>query len=569
MSIISIFCPVVLLMAVPFLLSAQVPCAPGQDSVVHQLSDDKLQLNNDGTIISGLSGDHDSAMRNVSLWITGADPNGNIITSIRHGQRNDWRAGLTGYYDDCIDFDRIHHITADDMSRFRHLQATARQNNRPIDCDAIPLSILMYPAYGNTNVQDSILTQLTRPYFYDQPEAGMDFGDGIYDPCAGDYPIGIIECNVNNRASQSAPSMNDFISEVSVYALTNDWGINAILMHFTLAFDCVDPIHIIALRMNSLADTDYIRSGVSIHIPLADDQETAYSQSTECPLLYTNRSTEDVPTISSISYLRGPLIGFYFLRDSINQVIRDDTGQPIYDYSFINTRDPDTLIQLSSFSHYLPVYDQPGLINDETYLQMGLGNFSDGTPITYGGTGYDTTSTAYTKYAFEGTPYDNNTWTTESLLSENRPSGLLLGLQQGTLRAGAINDHLFMLRTGSIDPNDLTTSTATYINDTEKWLEEILPYCNRDVCSVLTSTDQEETSSSSRPHIWPNPVQSRLMVDTYIEGTYTIYSTMGQDIQSGTISSDGIDVSILPSSTYILELRSRDGDASSNGFIKQ
>lgn len=70
--------------------------------------------------------------------------------------------------------------------------------------------------------------------------------------------------------------------------------------------------------------------------------------------------------------------------------------------------------------------------------------------------------------------------------------------------------------------------------------------------------------------IYPNPVKNVLNITRVEDGSkYTIYSAIGQLVQSGGIFSNKIDVSRLINGIFIINIEAKNGQSAQRKFIKE
>ncbi len=147
-----------------------------------------------------------------------------------------------------------------------------------------------------------------------------------------------------------------------------------------------------------------------------------------------NTYCEDVP-ILGIDYFRGPLAPKMI--DPITGELRNPLPGEM----------PDTIIELgmSSFMYFnSPAGSNPNGTYDPTidteFYNYLSGSWRDGTPLTYGGNGYNPGSTDYINYAFPDPPNDPNGW---SMCTANLGSGDRRTVQASgpfRLDPGAVNE---------------------------------------------------------------------------------------------------------------------------------
>ena len=132
-----------------------------------------------------------------AVWLGGYDPVGNLklaAQTYRTGNRNDFwpgpldpQKGTIGI-DTCAKWDKHFQVLGENITAHLKEYNNAITSGTELDCKKIPEDLLGWPARGN-------------PYFknihgFDLPNTSQGLagffdrdGDGMYNPCKGDYPI--------------------------------------------------------------------------------------------------------------------------------------------------------------------------------------------------------------------------------------------------------------------------------------------------------------------------------------------------------------------------------------------
>ena len=334
------------------------------------------------------------------LWLGGIDPGGNLkIAAQTYGRaqnESDYFAGPLnemGATDagTCQDWDRIWSVFRYQVEA--HLQDFA--DNGAID-NPIP-EIMGWPGKGNPHFAGIYGFGLPPAEeglapFFDQN------GDGVYDPMAGDYPM----------IKQSA-----VLPEQITWSIFNDaGGIHTqsqgnplqVEVHLTTwAFNCSDNP-----QLNNTIFTSYkvINRGIE---PLDSTQLALWTDF-------------DLGCHTDDFFGSAPELNSYVVYNQDNE---DDLNCP----SGVNGYGENPPVQavtvlnksLTSSMYYVnPSFtDPPAGVTDpntaiEFYRYM-TGSWRDGTPLTFGGDGYDPSlSNPVTSFAFPGDPNDPNDWSAYS-----------------------------------------------------------------------------------------------------------------------------------------------------------
>ena len=375
-----------------------------------------------------------------SVWLGGVDPAGNLklaCQDYRPGGRNDfWPGPLNeqGITDDrtCADWDRHFRVTGDEIRR--HLGNLANGTASP---ENIPRGLKGWPSRGNPFFFDVWgfplpFTSQGLAGFYDANE------DGLYNPMDGDYPsIEIRGCPLDqfpdemifwiyNDQGGGAPHARTngvpIQMEVQVqafgYVTSNELN-DMTFQRYKLINRAVDRIDSTFFAMWTDPDLgcyqdDYIGCDSAKSLMYCYNQDATDGQpGCDCAgvATYCNR----VPIVG-IDYFRGPL---------------DEFGEEIGMSSFVYYNNPG----IGSWPAAMTDPQQPA----EFYNYL-TGRWRDGTPFTYGGSGYDLANTNVTRYAFLDPPNDPSGW---SMCTANLAFGDRRTLQASgpfRLLPGAVNE---------------------------------------------------------------------------------------------------------------------------------
>lgn len=373
-----------------------------------------------------------SAIFAGAVWLGGLDDGGNLkvaCQTYRQTGNDFWPGPLIeetgGTTNDtiCLQWDR--HFKVNGLDIDKHIQNWFVNKdpgtNRLDDVSAIPSDVLYWPAYGNPYFQDQFNFELPN-----NENAGLaDFWDedrdGKYDPAQGDYPrIGIRGCEDDPRypdqmifwiyndaggAHTQTGSPEQMRMEVQVQAFayaTNDEVNDMTFQRYKLINRGLQPLDSTYFAM--WVDPD-LGCHVDDYIGCDTAQSLMYVYNEDSQDGFPNcNCTGGVPTycdevpILGVDYFRGPL-------DLDSIVGFDDIGQPIF-----------FELGMSSFTYYNngDVGNWPDPMTDpdqfRQYYRYMSGSWKDGTPFSYGGSGYNVISTDNIDYAFTESPSDVNGW---------------------------------------------------------------------------------------------------------------------------------------------------------------
>ncbi|MCB0520226.1 MAG: hypothetical protein H6577_19500 [Lewinellaceae bacterium] len=394
-----------------------------------------------------------------AVWLGGLDKGGGLKVACQtYGNGSNasdfWSGPLrdgdgTTTKELCDQWDKFFEVSGEEIRVSRAFYFAAQEGTGAYTEDMIPEGVKGWPAEGN-------------PYFFDvhkfdlpKTEQGLagykDVNlDGIYDPLDGDFPIIEIR-GCEEKEAQFPDEMIFWIyndegggalhretngtairMEVQVQAFgyaTNDQINDMTFQRYKLINRALEDIDSTYFAMWVDADLgcyldDYIGCDIDRSLAYTYNADAEDGQpGITCPGGVQTYGTE-VPIIG-IDYFRGPLNEF-----------RQELGMSSFTY-FNNpsvgspappngTTDPSTDVE---FYNYLS------------------GRWKDGTRYTFGGDGYNPTSTDYINYAFTGNPNEDGKWSMCNPQSPNFPNGLpeydrrtVQASGPFTLQPGAVNE---------------------------------------------------------------------------------------------------------------------------------
>jgi hypothetical protein len=491
-----------------------------------------------------------SAIFAGGVWVGGQDVGGNLklagVTYRSLTNSFDWYPGPlneNGETDEpiCKNWDRFFKVTGDEVGSHIAAYERAKSLGQEFNCDSISPNILYWPGRGNPYWNDKYSFPLPdQPLgaFFDNPVNGA--GDGIYNPCDGDFP------NIEIRGCEAGDDLNkakELVPDEMVFWVYNDNGGphrltagDAIQMEVqvqSFAYATNDEINDMSFyryKLINRADTDirdcYFAMWVDPDLGCYTDdfigcdakRSLAYtynedaldgSNGTSCAG-GTNTYGERVPMVGT-DYFRGPRGPKVFARDQNGAVLFRNkvdgagnpilvNGQPVKEKILLDpkegTGDQDTLVELGMTSF---VYTNNGGIgspdpattdpvnSDQQFYNNLRGLWRTGDAITRGGTGFNPGSSDTTKFAFVDDPNDPTGW---SMCT----AGLAFGDRRTLQATGPL-----LLQPGAI--NELIIG-AVYVPDVDHPCPDITKIQNADdVAQALFNNCFDITDGPDAPDI--------------------------------------------------------------------
>ena len=392
-----------------------------------------------------------SALYAGGVWIGGVDRSGNVkLSAVTYRNEGfDFFAGpldLNGTTElqQCQDWDRFFTVKGIDVINHYNKVIKFKETGVSIDCDSIPDDVRYWPGQGNPYWREKYNFNLP-----DQPLGAYwdDDQDNIYDPCNGDFPlIDIRGCEPDNigEAKELIPdemvfwiyndngggqtlsgprsiqmevqvqafaySTNDEINDMTFYRykLINKANEDLVDCYFSM---WIDP------DLGCYSD-DFVGCDVSRSLAYVYNQD-AIDGSNGSSCEGTNTYGTEIP-ILGMDYFRGPLGPKVFKRDASGNVLLDDEGNKILLEPEPYTGQQDTLVELgmTSFTYaenggigsFPSQTTDPQRGREDGFYNYIRGLWSDGTPVTFGGSGYNPGSTDTIRYVFPDEPNRTTGW---------------------------------------------------------------------------------------------------------------------------------------------------------------
>lgn len=517
-------------------------CLPGTASATLDVNGYPVTIYNDGTFLKNLFEENGKSMISASaLWVGGLDLNGNLKFAASTYPSTQG----TDYYPGPLDLTTASTNSAmcqlwDRISTVRRSDIIAHQEDY-LDgsIDVRVDEIFAWPAAGNrfspeyNDGLDVVSNMDLAPF--------VDFnGNGIYEPDLGEYP--------------------DIKGDQAAWYIIND---NGGPHNYSLATPAQIEIHTMVYGLESddplLARTLYYDFRVINRAPTTLFEMYLANWSDMTPPCFgagTEKIGVDTMTRTAFAY---PDTTAAISLDNCDTSVLSSTVMPLSTISLLSNRDQPS--QLHSFIYFNRINQLTGdpRVSPEMYNYL-RGLWRDGTPLTYGGSGYNPGSTDTIRFAFPSDPSDTDGWSMCTVQGENVP----------------FDDRRTVMSSGPYDllPGEgvhvtFAITDATVPMDTCPGLTEIL-----DDLEVVRSVDvissTEIPRAATTVDLAPNPATSTVRIGnskTWV--SLDIFSTDGRLIQSEKVSDEGvIDVSLLLAGLYIVHLIDQDGQSASIKLIK-
>ncbi|MBK8624069.1 MAG: hypothetical protein IPN86_00395 [Saprospiraceae bacterium] len=417
-----------------------------------------------------------SALFAGGVWIGGVDRAKNIkLSAVTYRSVGyDFFSGpldINGTTDAevCRTWDRFFTVTGINVRNHFNRVLTSLETGVPIDCDSIPDDIRYWPGQGNPHWRSKFTFSLP-----DQPLGSFWDNDenGIYDPCGGDFPI----IEIRGCEPEDIFEAKELIPDEMIFWIYNDNGgpqtlsgprsIQMEVQVQSFAYSTNDEINDMTFyryKLINKANEDLVDCYFSMWIDpdlgcYADDyigcdrdrslafvyNEDAQDGNSGTSCAGTNTYGTDVP-ILGMDYFRGPLGPKVFKRDNDGNVVYepelDENGDTIFidgqiKYGLVLLEpepfsgNQDTLVELgmTSFTYAEngsvgsppPPTQDPQRGREDGFYNYIRGLWADGTPVTFGGSGYNPGSTDTIRYVFPDEPNNSLGW---SMCTAALPNG--------------------------------------------------------------------------------------------------------------------------------------------------
>lgn len=387
-----------------------------------------------------------------SLWMGGLDRSRNIKLSAGLSQfdGSDYFAGpldLNGLTEAeiCINWDKMFSVNGDVIKKHYNDIQSAIINGIPYNCGEIPDQIKYWPGQGNpywNEKYDWLLPDQPLAPFWDENS------DGHYDPCVGDFPtLDIDGCEPLNAIAAlsrvptehifyifndhgglpllSGPAATIMETRVSSFAYSTNDDLNNVTFHqYKFQF-----------KGNELLTDFYFGLYVDPDLGCYYDDFVGYEQDQRMAYVYNQDALDGIEGGTTCEGTNTyadeiPMLGFdvhkninvpkRFKRDNNGKVVLDNEGNILLENpDYVNSQ-IDTVVeaQIGSFIHIEnggignppPSTTEPQRGREDGFYNYLNGFWSDGTPLTFGGTGYNPGSTDSVRYAFPDIPSNSTGW---------------------------------------------------------------------------------------------------------------------------------------------------------------
>ncbi len=360
------------------------------------------------------------------IWMGGIDPGGSIKLAAKtygsgSGQTDFYPGPLnqftgTAFPDQCGNWDRFFEVTSAEINS--HLWRFGQSNYNEA---LIPKGVKEWPAKGNPFFEAA--------YGFELPDTGQGLADfydenrdGVYNPLDGDYPALIQRgCNtpsipdqmifwVFNDAggihteSTADPMQMEFQVTAFAYDQPNAMGLST-FYKYKIINRAIEDLRdaYFGLWMDpdlGCYTDDYIGCDTSRNMAYIYNQDELDGQvGTNCPG-GVNTFGDNVPMVG-VDFFQGPI--------GEGDPTRDSFGNVIVDSLTLDTIFETVELGMSSFIHYnnhsVNHFPAGSLDpqNPEEFYNYLKGKWRDGSPITFGGSGYQS-SNQETSYMYPSSP---------------------------------------------------------------------------------------------------------------------------------------------------------------------
>lgn len=468
-------------------VSYRSDCIPAQASVNFEISTIRANLRigsywsglrmigpefQSGSIFAGFS-----PIFAANLWLGGYDPFNNLkvaANTFRSTTSNDFWPGPVNPENNgteqevCKQWDKIFQVSGPNVEIHKSRFIQAQNSGSEYKIEDIPSDVLGWPGVGNPFFES--VHGFAVPSYVSHLAPFFDVnGDGIYNPQNGDFPHNHLGPYAEKQNLQAVQEMAFSISNDigNIHTSSRGFPIGAEVRHLTYAFDTDDD-----LRNILFINTKIINQGSD----LIEDFYAGIWADTD---ISCGRQNDHIgfDISRNMSYV---YVGEEFMDPQQCECIglgQDCTLMPLGGIRMYKgfRMDPDTASsQVSSFIYYsnggiggaLPAMSDPSQAIE--YYRYLSGLWRDGTPLTYGGNGYNPGSSDFTKYAFPSNPssVDPDSW---SMCSDEVSVGdgrMITSTGPVKLAPGGINDFTFGTLV-SLLPNTGCPDITLFLEDSD------------------------------------------------------------------------------------------------------
>ncbi len=483
-----------------------------------------------------------------ALWIGGLDSSG-LLHVAGHTYRQTGNDFWPGPIDEisipfdstsCQQFDRIWKIDKWKVEEFKNAFSAGSVSNGTY---SVPEEISSWPAKGNGVVIGDLAS------FVDVNS------DGNYNPLQGDYPL--------IKGDQML--FHIFNDSLSSHSETNGLKLGVEVHVCSYAFNCYsisDSMKVLnrttlynyKIINRSQIDYDSVYTGFWCDNDLGypDDDYLGCDTLRSAGFVYNGDNNDETqvgygvnPPMQNVKVLRGTLA------DAGDGLDNDLDG--IVD-------EPNERTTMNHLIYYYNVNNVPtGNPNGPwDYYNYMHSIWQDGSHLSYGGDGLDTLA-PLTNFMFSGVPYSANGWTELSLGNPTGDRRFIMSSGPVSFDAGDTLefDIAYVFTWDSLSPNGLNTSIARNQADLDRvqhWFDtDSFPSCENYTVGI-----PQNPSDLNQVMVYPNPARNFIYLydsnQVITDCEYSIFNLVGQEVKSGKLHSNRIDIGGLSSQPYFIRL---------------
>lgn len=356
------------------------------------------------------------------IWVGAKDAIGNIklsAASYRTNGSDFWPGPLdvNGTTNDtiCKSWDRFFEVFSEEIDLHKNKFAETIKNGSKYNENDIPDNVKYWPGKNNPYFENKYKFKLPSTNQGLAPFFDRD-GDDIYNPVKGDYPtlfndfsscptyadqmvFSIINDLGNvHTISKGAKGIGVEIQRMAYSFITNDENNNTTFYTDKMVYRGSDVLNdaFFSVWMDpdlGCPTDDYVGCDTTRNLMFLYNSD-AEDGIIGCNCNNTNTYCKEIPMLGC-SYIKSP-ISFSF--DSL-------TGNP---NDTFRTKMSSFTLYINGGGIYGPLGSDPQTATE--YFNYMSGKWRDGTRLTYGGIGYNPSSTNYTNFMFSGEPSDTNSW---------------------------------------------------------------------------------------------------------------------------------------------------------------
>lgn len=317
---------------------------------------------------------------------------------------------------------------------FEIIELQEKHNSGNLSVEDLTEDIKTWPGKGNPFVDPLFVSDEIAPFF----DSDLD---GVYNPMLGDYPV------VSSKQGMLVPSQFTF----NIY---HDLGFHAITLADTMKMQFYQTQYVINCNDGDLERTVFtILKTKSYNSTVWKDSYLGLYVDHDLGCYTSDKFGFDGETNSVYTYNQG---GYddaqcpegYPIHNSISTVKSIIFDDPIHTLSSVKPN-----VENSIPNNGLAVYNRLS------------GLFSDGTPITYGGDGYNTTSHDTVLHLYSDFPNEPLGWSQETIEVEDSRYGFFTSIALGDISPG--------------ETNQIEFAEIVMVSETEEGLDIFNSYRNR------------------------------------------------------------------------------------------